>query len=49
MKKVQEGYKNGFVTEDDYAKTMCAYGNSIDEMKSDDRVRYAAAGLSKAE
>jgi hypothetical protein len=37
MKAVQEGYKNGFVTEDDYAKTMCAYGNSIDKMKSDDR------------
>jgi TPR repeat protein len=49
MKSVQEGYKNGFVTEDDYAKTMCAYGNSIDEMKSDDRVRFAAACLSKAE
>eukprot|EP00979_Chaetoceros_neogracilis_P003372 scaffold588_cov282-Chaetoceros_neogracile.AAC.11 len=43
MKAVQEGYKGGFVTKDDYAKTIRAYGNSIDEMKSDDRVRAAAA------
>ena len=43
MKAVQEGYKSGFVTKDDYAKTIRAYGNSIDEMKSDDRVRAAAA------
>eukprot|EP00979_Chaetoceros_neogracilis_P004017 scaffold695_cov279-Chaetoceros_neogracile.AAC.43 len=42
MKAVQEGYKNGFVTKDDYAKTTRAYGNSIDEMKSDDRDRAAA-------
>jgi len=47
MKAVQEGYKDGFVTEDDYAKTMCAYGSSIDEMKSDDRDRYAAFRASK--
>eukprot|EP00979_Chaetoceros_neogracilis_P019275 scaffold12103_cov246-Chaetoceros_neogracile.AAC.1 len=43
MKAVQEGYKNGFVTKDDYAKTIRAHGNSIDEMKSDDRDRAAAA------
>eukprot|EP00979_Chaetoceros_neogracilis_P013164 scaffold3710_cov286-Chaetoceros_neogracile.AAC.21 len=49
MKGVQEGHKRGFVTKDDYAKTMCAYGNSIYEMKSDDRDRAAAACLSKAE
>jgi len=49
MKSVQEGYKRGFVTKDDYAKTIRAYGNSIAEMKSDDRVRAAAACLSKAE
>jgi hypothetical protein len=49
MKAVQEGYKNGFVTKDDYAKTIRAYGNSIAEMKSDDRDRAAAACLSKAE
>jgi len=42
MKLVQEGYKSGFVTKGDYAKTIRAYGNSIDEMKSDDRDRYAA-------
>jgi TPR repeat protein len=42
MKAVQEGYKEGFVTKDDYAKTIRAHGNSIDEMKSDDRDRAAA-------
>eukprot|EP00979_Chaetoceros_neogracilis_P008161 scaffold1805_cov166-Chaetoceros_neogracile.AAC.2 len=42
MKTVQEGYKEGFVTKDDYAKTIRAHGNSIDEMKSDDRDRAAA-------
>jgi hypothetical protein len=42
MKAVQEGYKSGFVTKDDHEKTVCAHGNSIDEMKSDDRDRYAA-------
>jgi hypothetical protein len=43
MKAVQEGYKIGLVTKDDYANTTRAYGNSIDEMKSDDRDRAAAA------
>jgi TPR repeat protein len=42
MKEIQEGYKSGFVTKDDYEKTTRAYGNSIDEMKSDDREKYAA-------
>jgi len=42
MKAVQEGHKSGFVTKDDYAKTIRAHGNSIDKMKSDDRDRYAA-------
>jgi TPR repeat protein len=42
MKAVQEGYKSGHVTKDDNAKTTRAYGNSIDEMKSDDRDRAAA-------
>jgi hypothetical protein len=42
MKSVQEGHKRGFVTKDDYAKTTRAYGNSIEEMKSDDRDRFAA-------
>jgi len=49
MKAVQEGYEIGFVTKDDYAKTIRAYDNSIAEMKSDDRDRYAAACLSRAE
>eukprot|EP00979_Chaetoceros_neogracilis_P001901 scaffold345_cov207-Chaetoceros_neogracile.AAC.2 len=43
MKSVQEGHKEGFVTKDDYAKTALAYSISIDEMKSDDRDRFAAA------
>ena len=43
MKEVQEGYKIGFVTNDDNTKTTRAYCNSIDEMKSDDRDRSAAA------
>jgi hypothetical protein len=43
MKVVQEGYKRGFVTKDDHAKTSRAYGNSIDEMESDDRDRSDAA------
>jgi len=43
MKTIQWGYKSGFVTKDDYTKTTRAYGISIDEMKSDDRDRYAAA------
>jgi hypothetical protein len=43
MKAVQWGYKSGFVTKDDNAKTTRAYDNSISEMKSDDRDRYAAA------
>jgi hypothetical protein len=47
MKAVQEGYNSGFVTKDDYAKTTSAYGNSIDEMKSDDRDRAAAFHASR--
>jgi TPR repeat protein len=43
MKSVHEGNKSGHVKKDDYAKTTRAYGNSIDEMKSDDRDRSAAA------
>jgi hypothetical protein len=47
MKAVQEGYKSGFVTKDDCAKTTRGYGNSIDEMKSDDRDRAAAFRASR--
>jgi hypothetical protein len=47
MKAVQEGYNSGFVTKDDYAKTTRAYGNTIDEMKSDDRDRAAAFTASR--
>eukprot|EP00979_Chaetoceros_neogracilis_P002318 scaffold402_cov217-Chaetoceros_neogracile.AAC.5 len=46
MKKVQERYKSGYVTKDDHAKTTRAYGNSIDEMKSDDRDIAAASRAS---
>ena len=42
MKQIQEGYQSGFVTKDDYESTTRAYGNSIDEMKSDDRDRAAS-------
>jgi len=49
MKAVKGGYKYGFVTKDDYAKTIRAYGNSIDKMKSDDRDKAAAVCLSRAE
>jgi TPR repeat protein len=47
MKEVQEGFRRGFVTKDDYAKTIRAHGNSIDEMKIDDRDRSAAFCASK--
>jgi TPR repeat protein len=47
MKTVQDGYKEGFVTKDEYAKTIRAHGNSIDEMKSDDRDRAAAFRASR--
>jgi TPR repeat protein len=43
MKEVQEGYKIGLVTKDEYAKTIRAHGHSIDEMKSDDRDRAVSA------
>ena len=42
MKAIQDGYNNGHVTKDDHTQTSRAYGISIDEMKSDDRVRAAA-------
>jgi hypothetical protein len=47
MKVVQRAYERGFVTKDDYAKTTRAYGISIDEMKSDDRDKCAAANAAK--
>jgi TPR repeat protein len=43
MEAVKKGYKLGYVTKDDCAKTIRAYGHSIDEMKSDQRDRAAAA------
>eukprot|EP00979_Chaetoceros_neogracilis_P016713 scaffold9124_cov144-Chaetoceros_neogracile.AAC.1 len=43
MKTVQEGYRRGFVTKDEYAKTIRTHGKSIDEMKSDDRDRAVSA------
>ena len=41
-KDVREGYKRGFVTKDNLLNTICAYGNSVDIMKSDDRDRFSA-------
>lgn len=37
LKKVGEGYKAGFVTKDDYAKTLRAYQVSMNEMKNEQR------------
>ena len=37
LKKVGEGYKAGYVTKHDYAKTLRAYQLSMDEMKSEQR------------
>ena len=37
MKSIGEAYKVGYVTKDEYASTLRAYQNSIDEMKSEQR------------
>ena len=39
LQKVGEGYKDGFVTKDEYASTLRAYQVSVDEMKSVQRER----------
>ena len=44
MKTVQDGYKHGFVTKDDFAKTIRAYGSSVDETKSEQRNRALVHG-----
>ena len=46
LKQVGEGYKDGYVTKDDYATTLRAYQESHDEMKTDERDRaYEARKL----
>ena len=42
LKKVGEGYKDGYVTKDEYANTLRAYQCSVDEMKSKQRDIAAA-------
>ena len=37
LKEVGKGYKHGFVTKDEYASTLQAYQDSIDEVKSEQR------------
>ena len=39
LKKVGEGYKDRYVSKDDYAKTLRAYQVSLDEMKSERRMK----------
>ena len=42
LQKVGEGYKDGFVTKEEYASTLRAYRTSQDEMKSEQREIAAA-------
>jgi hypothetical protein len=39
LQKVGEGYKDGFVTKEEYATTLRAYQVSVDDMKSEQRER----------
>jgi len=39
LKKVGKGYKHGLVTKDDYAKTLRAYQNISNDMKSEQRTK----------
>jgi len=39
LKNVGEGYKAGHITKDEYASTLRAYQQSIDEMKSEQRTK----------
>mmetsp|Transcript_24358 Transcript_24358/g.52525 ORF Transcript_24358/g.52525 Transcript_24358/m.52525 type:complete len:94 (-) Transcript_24358:85-366(-) len=41
LKMIGEGYKGGHVTKDEYEKTLHAYKDSEDEMKSDQRIKAA--------
>lgn len=42
LKAVGDGYKDGFVTKDEYANTLRAYQVSVAEMKSAQRTEAAA-------
>ena len=39
LKAVGQGYKDGFVTKDDYASTLRAYRDAVAEMKSVQRTK----------
>eukprot|EP00571_Detonula_confervacea_P017361 CAMPEP_0172300276 /NCGR_PEP_ID=MMETSP1058-20130122/2397_1 /TAXON_ID=83371 /ORGANISM="Detonula confervacea, Strain CCMP 353" /LENGTH=139 /DNA_ID=CAMNT_0013010007 /DNA_START=276 /DNA_END=695 /DNA_ORIENTATION=+ len=41
MEAMKEGFERGFVTKNDYEKALRAYKDSINEMKSEDRVQAA--------
>ena len=42
MKTIQEMYKHGYATKDDYAQALKAYQAYLDDIKSDDRDKAAA-------
>jgi len=42
LKMVGKGYKTGYITKDEYAKTLRAHKASNDEMKSKQREKAAA-------
>ena len=42
LKEVGEGYKAGHVTKEDFASTLRAYQQSMDDMTSEERVRAAS-------
>ena len=43
LKEVRKGYRDGFVTKEEYANTLRAYQNIRDEIKSDERAKVAEA------
>jgi len=47
LKKVGEGYKGGYVTKEEYAKTLRAYKTSEDEIKSEERRRAVSDAVEK--
>ena len=42
LKEIQEGYMNGHVAKEDFAKALRAHKDAVDEMKSDQRDAAAA-------
>jgi len=47
LKFVGEGYKVGFITKDDYAKTLRSYQNISNEMKSEQRTKAMQMNMEK--